>query len=389
MATTPLVPTLEDAYSEYQSALNPSNAVECIVRHVGELERAYPALFEQGTIRMYLHRGCYCVHVIVYGILVGMRVKEDELEYTLDDGSGVIDIQYSGAAKPVGVFSCYVPEERKNDAPQFLVGDTIRCVARVYERRHGRALKAIEMERVEDANDEPRHILVAMHMAEHMYRLQAHGEQAQDTAQNNVHTEEDDTWAAHGADALVGGHAEAQFQEEREPNDALRIELPTSPAATTHEPPSSTRAMCTFLLDYLGKKNDALLTQVRTNDPALLSPSAAPSFCAAELLQSSKVRKNAAALVASKYKAAGTHSKPRKHDLQDLVQHCLDALVRQGALARSDVSGAFQVVCAYLTAAHLAPILPTMPVSLEDMLCRARSLSPCTHIETTRNAGVP
>lgn len=74
-------PALETAFAQFRWASDQANAVLCRARDVRRLERAFPALAEAGTLRLYQHRAWPCVYVTLVATVVGATQREGYSEY--------------------------------------------------------------------------------------------------------------------------------------------------------------------------------------------------------------------------------------------------------------------------------------------------------------------
>lgn len=75
-------PALHAAYYQYQWATDRRNAVTVCVRDVQRLGYAFPSLFEQGVLRVFLHHQWPCIYVTLVATIVAVREQEAAMEYT-------------------------------------------------------------------------------------------------------------------------------------------------------------------------------------------------------------------------------------------------------------------------------------------------------------------
>lgn len=175
------------AYELFKWADSPERALVCTVRDVQRLRPAYPGI--DFSTSLYLHGRWPCVYVELVGLVVGISPLERACRYTLDDGTGTIEVYCAGRTPPrappappagteQGVYSCYVapapaPAAAAAPAPDelFRVGELVRCVGRVraFARDSETLVYATTCAPVADATEEPQHALRALHMAHDVY----------------------------------------------------------------------------------------------------------------------------------------------------------------------------------------------------------------------------
>ena len=175
------------AYELFKWADSPERALVCTVRDVLRLRPAYPGI--DFSTSLYLHGRWPCVYVELVGLVVGISPLERACRYTLDDGTGTIEVYCAGRPPPrappappagteQGVYSCYVPPApapAPAAAPAreelFRVGELVRCVGRVraFARDSETLVYATTCDPVADATEEPQHALRALHMAHDVY----------------------------------------------------------------------------------------------------------------------------------------------------------------------------------------------------------------------------
>ncbi|WFD39198.1 uncharacterized protein MJAP1_002168 [Malassezia japonica] len=326
-------PTLHAAYYQHRWASQKENAVLVCVRDVLRLRRAFPALFEAGAVRLYRHAQWPCVYATVVATVVAVREAEGQTEYTVDDGSAAIDVQCAPTLKKAapGIYSCYVPADGHHDAPRLAVGDVVRVTGRVFDRRdRSRSMDVESVEVVADPTHEPAHMLEALARSDGMYR------RAPDMPKECGVIEE-----------LDGG----------------------APPA-----PSSTRAMVEFLQDYLAAKTSAALGPGLVRSRHLI-----PSFTLPGLITSASVQRAAHALVQHKLQGRALPEHALADKEHQLLSHCLDQLVRTGALLeRRGTPRRFQVVCPALLGAYICALLgvSSAPFSTPEMHRRLRRADP-------------
>lgn len=142
------------AYAQYKWARIPANALPCCIGHIHSL-RPMTYLTEQLACTAYLHGQWPCIFVHVVATIVGVQLNEFYAEYTLDDGSGTIDV-YCRKSLPawhmhrpqVGTGDKYTynatTRQLDHTSLHFSVGDLVDTLARLYVHSHrGRVLHAL------------------------------------------------------------------------------------------------------------------------------------------------------------------------------------------------------------------------------------------------------
>ena len=166
--------------THFQWAEDPAHALVCCVRHALELTPVSASTSEGFVLRFYRHGRWPCMFVDVVATVVGVQLRHHYVEYSIDDGSGVIDVMCRGHislsvaewSHESGIDACYLPPEPTllHDEQHFALGDVVHVRGRVYEREdRPRALQAVAISRAADVNDEARHVLEALHVV-HVYK---------------------------------------------------------------------------------------------------------------------------------------------------------------------------------------------------------------------------
>lgn len=283
-----------------------------------------------------------------------------------------------------GIYSCYVPADGHHDAPRLAVGDVVRVTGRVFDRRdRSRSMDVESVEVVADPTHEPAHMLEALARSEGMYR------RAPDMPKECGVMEELDEGAVDevgrvdrrpapatsfretGARSSGGVVPSAAHKDAMAPPAVpprARTPAPHSPAL------SSTQAMVAFLQDYLAAKTSAAL------GPGLVrSRHLVPSFTLPGLVTSASVQRAARALVQHKLQGRALPEHALADKERQLLSHCLDQLVRTGALlVRRGTPRRFQVVCPALLGAYICALLgvSSPPFSTSEMHRRLRRADP-------------
>lgn len=168
------------SYTHLQWAEDPAHALVCCVRHTLELMPVSASTPEGFVLQFYQNGQWPCMFVDVVATVVGAQQRYHYVEYSIDDGSGVIDVMCRGHvpisvadwSSESGIDACYLPPMPTllHDELHFALGDVVHVRGRVYEREdRPRALQAIAISRAADVNDESRHVLEALHVV-HVYK---------------------------------------------------------------------------------------------------------------------------------------------------------------------------------------------------------------------------
>lgn len=145
------------AYAQYRWAHRPEHALPCCIGHIHALRPMRP-MTEHLASTVYLHGHWPCIFVHVVATVVGVQLHEFYSEYTLDDGSGTIDVHCrqslptwhvhrpTTSYHPSGssAYAYDVTSRLDHSVLQFGVGDLVDTLARLYVHAHrGRVLQAI------------------------------------------------------------------------------------------------------------------------------------------------------------------------------------------------------------------------------------------------------
>ncbi|KAI3625691.1 hypothetical protein CBS9595_001052 [Malassezia furfur] len=371
-------PALHAAYYHYQWAIDRRNAVTVCVRDVQRLGYAFPSLFEQGVLRVFLHHQWPCIYVTLVATVVAVREQEAAMEYTgmwcadsVDDGSAAMDIQCAQLLKPAqehGVYSCYVRAENESVAvPTLAVGDVVRITGRVFERRDKSRVVDVEwVERVE-VTQEPLHLLRALAYGAERYAQPPPLPRARvdDPTLDRIESLKENRAASPYSWSVT----ELAKHAPEAPHP------PPEPCGTSEEAPTpvvaSTRSMVAFLARYLQDK-----TQAANDAGTLRPPMAHPTFTIPQLLSSATVQFQAQRLVA--HKLPGRTLSPADRDVKvaQLIAHCVRRLVRTGMLLeRRARTNRFQVVCPALIASYIAVLVRHTPQQRHEEVRRFSAAS--------------
>ena len=84
------------AGTQLQGAADRAHALVCCVRHALELTPVSASTSEGFVLRFYRHGRWPCMFVDVVATVVGVQLRHHYVEYSIDDGSGVIDVMCRG-----------------------------------------------------------------------------------------------------------------------------------------------------------------------------------------------------------------------------------------------------------------------------------------------------
>ncbi|WFC94189.1 hypothetical protein MBRA1_000822 [Malassezia brasiliensis] len=326
-------PALNAAYHHYRWATDRRNAVTVCVRDVQRLGYAFPSLFEQGVLRMFLHHHWPCIYVTLVATVVAVREQEVAMEYIV---------------------------------PMLAVGDVVRINGRVFERRD--KSRVVDVERVErvEATQEPLHLLRALAYGAERYT------QPPPLPTEHVDVATVDRIEAPKIGAASSNPWSATGHAKRAPETPhpLPKQHDTSEEATLPVV-ASTRSMVLFLARYLQDKTQA------TNDAAMLSPPLLhPTFTIPQLLSSATVQFHAQRLVTYKLPERTLSADERDAKVAQLITHCVRRLVRTGVLLeRRARTNMFQVVCPALIAGYIAVLVRHTPQQRREEVRRFSSAS--------------
>ncbi|WFC97959.1 hypothetical protein MYAM1_000679 [Malassezia yamatoensis] len=318
-----------------------------------------------------------------------------------------MDVQISKFSKPNedhGVYSCYVPGQRVLRAsPKWRVGDVLRILGRVFERRD--ASRAVEVEMCErvDETEEPQHILRALKLGldtysyapnmppgcqlpnrTHMENLAldsmlVHKENpAYNTRSKRLRHTNVGAWSntprntTHLATAQEMGSVpslDTRLNSKNRIEQNLRVgnkaqHTPSIQATTRHslrdsadtKSVPSTQSFVNFLKHYLTRK-----TGNTSRSQILRGPSAIPRFTLSHLQLSASVISEANRLIILKRPNASMSREVWDRKINQLLSHCMRKLIRAGVLLNYDKSRSFQVICPSLIAAYIAVLVKHTP----------------------------
>ncbi|WFD21614.1 hypothetical protein MEQU1_000269 [Malassezia equina] len=137
------------AYAQYKWAQMPEHALPCCIGHIHAL-RPMTYSTEQLARTVYLQGQWPCMFVHVVATVVGVQRNEFYAEYTLDDGSGTIDVHCRQTLptwhehRPGAQARDKEPDQLDHSELHFSVGDLVDTLARLHTHSfRGRVLQAV------------------------------------------------------------------------------------------------------------------------------------------------------------------------------------------------------------------------------------------------------